>query len=168
MKETYLITENYRGPKVIFDPSGHNRPPKIIYKVFRKGEQINGVMRYKNGQPLVVMTSGNIPVPIKYVKRVVAKDITSSASGPVKSETPKVEMPVIKSGNSKIMYIDAMMLGAILGALAVHFAEKKGYIESVSPKNKLYGAAGGAFLGWYLIYRNNQTSNSSTIKIIKP
>ena len=66
--------------------------------------------------------------------------------------------------NPKIKYMDALLIGALVGYLSVHIAEKKGYIESEDPKVKLYGALGGALLGTYLVYRHQSSKPVITKK----
>ena len=46
-----------------------------------------------------------------------------------------------------------MIIGAILGVAGVFIAEKQGWIAEPDKKYKLYGAIGGAIVGYYFMYR---------------
>jgi hypothetical protein len=59
--------------------------------------------------------------------------------------------------NPKVRYIDAMLLGAVVGLVAVIVAEKQGWIAEPDSKYKWYGAGLGASAAGYIVYR---TSNA--------
>ena len=75
----------------------------------------------------------------------------SNASGGAKSPTISPNKVVVKNTNTR--YLDAGIIGAILGAAAVYLAEKQNWIAVPDKKYKLYAAAAGAFLGMYIVYR---------------
>jgi hypothetical protein len=95
-------------------------------------------------------------VPLSVVKQVITRDLNmSNAVGDnVAKSNPKVE---VRLGNTKPdinkQYVDALVIGAIVGFAGILIAEKQGWIAVVDKKNRLYGAIGGAILGAYLIYR---------------
>jgi hypothetical protein len=59
-----------------------------------------------------------------------------------------------------------MIIGALVGFVGVHLAQKYNYINAEDNKLKLYGAIGGGLLGMYLVYRSQGTKKSS-VKISK-
>jgi hypothetical protein len=150
--KTYTLISDFKAPCVI-NTTGNNRPAQIKYKTFKKGELVNGVMQYANSRPNFILVRGSIPIEAKYLKEVVAKEIvvSSNASGPDKKNS--IDNMVSDHPNPKVKYLDALLVGAVVGVLAVHFAEKKGYIEVPDKKYKLYGALGGGLLAMYIVYR---------------
>ena len=57
--------------------------------------------------------------------------------------------------NPKVRYIDAMIVGAVIGVIGVIVAEKQGWIAEPDSKYKLYGAGLGAIAAGYIVYRTN-------------
>jgi hypothetical protein len=152
-EKTYTLIADFKAPCVINTP-GNNRQAKIKYKTFRRGELVNGVMQYNNGRPTIILVKGIIPIEAKYLKEVVAKEIVvSNASGNETKPKASIDNMVSDHPNPKVKYLDALLVGAVVGVLAVHFAEKKGYIEVPDKKYKLYGALGGGLLAMYIVYR---------------
>lgn len=167
MKKSYVVTEDMKTPLVRM--TGHPRnPQRIEYKEFKKGSIVNGVMQYANGKPAFVLVAGALTFPLNTIKEVVTKDVVSNTTGEP-TDKDKVANPTTKKDttppvNPKVKYIDALLIGAVVGAVGVHFAEKKGYIPVPDPKYKLYGAIAGGIIAWYIVYRQQQTKQP----IVKP
>ena len=155
--KSYALTQTIKAPYVM-STGGNNRPPKIVYKTFKQGEIVDGVMKYANGKPAFILVRGIIPIEVTYLKEVTTRDIgVSNATGP--TDKPKSDMPLVQHNhpNPKIKYIDSLLIGGVIGALAVHFAEKKGYIAVPDQKHKIYGAIAGGILACYIVYRYQKT-----------
>ena len=152
MKKSYVLIQDFKAPYVIATGMPH-KPSKIMLKRYVKGEIITGELKTAKGKPVIVLVNGVIPVPITMLKEVVTKEIVNSVNG--KPDTTKVTQTqgsiTIKKTNTR--YLDAGILGAILGVGAVYLAEKQGWIAQIDKKNKLYGAGIGAALAMYIIYR---------------
>lgn len=162
MKEkAYIVTRDFKAPYVVATGIIH-KPQRIEYKHFRKGQIIKGILKTANGKPAFVLVKGVIPVELGCLAEVQTKEIVmSNATG---SETPDQKPKVaVTNTNPKVKYIDAMLIGGVVGAVGVHFAEKKGYIPNPDPKHKLYGAVGGALLAWYIVYRHS-TEKKAEVK----
>jgi len=163
MKEkAYIVTRDFKAPYVVATGIIH-KPQRIEFKKFRKGQVIKGVMKFANGKPAFVLVKGVIPVELTCLADIKTTEIVvSNADGNTeqKSGMPKV---VSTNTNPKIKYIDAMLIGAVVGAVGVHFAEKKGYIPNPDQKNKIYGAVAGGLLAWYVVYRQS-TDKKKEIK----
>jgi len=157
MKKSYVLIQDFKAPYVIATGMPH-KPSKIMLKRFNKGEIINGELKLANGKPSFVLVNGVIPVPVTVLNEVITKEIVSDASGPKKiSANPNAPASsnsnVVKVKKEGARYLDAGIIGAILGFGLVYLAEKKGWIKTEEKKNKMYGAIGGAVLGMYIIYR---------------
>ena len=151
MKKAYVLIQDFNAPYVVATGMPH-KPSKIMIKKYRKGEIIQGQLITSKGQPSIILVQGIIPIPVSVLREVVTKEIVNSnASGDSKSSSLNSNKVVIKKPNTN--YLDAGIVGAILGIGAVYLAEKKGIIATPDKKNKLYGAAIGAVLGMYVIYR---------------
>lgn len=162
-EKAYIVKENFKAPFVVATGMAH-KPQRIEYKTFRKGQIIKGTMRYNQGKPAFVLVGGIIPVECRYVNELQQKEIIVSNATGSSSEEKTTEKFDLKSSNPKIKYIDAMLVGGLIGALGVHFAEKKGYITNPDQKNKIYGAVAGALISWYIVYRQ-QSSKKLEIKV---
>ena len=104
-------------------------------------------------------------VPLDCVKELQGKDIQPSNFTGADMDEIKKQPQVVKVDNPKIKYLDALIIGGLVGFLAVHFGEKQGYItpnEENDKKNKMYGALGGALIGLYLVYRHSSTQKVTT------
>jgi len=154
MKKSYVLIQDFKAPYVIATGMPH-KPSKIMLKRFRKGEIINGELKLANGRPSFVLVNGVIPVPVTMLNEVVTKEILSDASGPKKiSANPNAPTSnVVKVKKENTRFLDAGIIGAVLGFGLVYLAEKKGWIKTEEKKNKMYGAIGGAVLAMYIIYR---------------
>lgn len=151
MKKTYILTKDVKCPIV----DGHNfthRPVQVKTKTFRKGSIVRGELKHSDNKPAFVLVGAMCVIPIDCVKELQGKDITSRFEGSDMDEKkPKTaKLPE----NPKIKYLDAMIIGGLLGFVGVYYAEKKGYIQSEDNKFRIYGAVGGALLGMYLVFRN--------------
>jgi hypothetical protein len=138
---------------VVATGMAHN-PTSIKFKKFQKGEIVRGELKHANNKPAFILVNGVCVVPLDLVKELVTKEVVSNASGGGSfpdSKPKKVKVPT----NPKVRYADAMILGAIVGALGVWVAEKQGWIAEPDRKYKLYGALAGAALAAYVVYRTN-------------
>lgn len=149
--ESYIIVNNCKVPYVVGTGLPH-KPQEIRMKQFRKGDIIKGELKHANNQPAFVLVGGALPVPISCVKKVVTKEVVSGADGT--KEESKDKKPILaKSTNPKVQYLDAMLIGALLGVGAIYLAEKQGWITAPDKKYKLYGGVAGALLGCYAVFR---------------
>jgi len=165
MKKTYILTRDINCPVVATGGTAHKQT-QMRMKRFRKGQLIQGELKHSNNQPAFILVGRMCVIPIDAVKEIQGKDVTSKFSG---SDMDQKKTPVqpapLQSSNPKVKYMDALLIGGLIGFIAVHFAEKKGYITSEDNKNKMYGAIGGAILGAYLVYRHE---SSKKVVINKP
>ena len=152
MRKSYVLIQDFKAPYVIATGMPH-KPSKIMLKKYVKGEIITGELKTAKGKPVIVLVNGVIPIPITMLKEVVTKEIVNGANGkPATTKaTPTQNAITIKKTNTR--YLDAGILGAILGVGAVYLAEKQGWIAQTDKKNKLYGAGIGAVLAMYIVYR---------------
>lgn len=147
--KSYVVTQDFKSPWVRMT-GRPNKPQELRFKLFKKGEIVNGEMKHANNQPAFVLVKGVLMLPLSVVKEVITKDVSVSAEGgEEKKDTKKISLQSM----SKVKYVDAIVIGAIIGAGAVFLAEKQGWLVSPDKKNKVYGAIGGALLGTYLVYR---------------
>jgi hypothetical protein len=163
-QKSYIITHDFNAPYVQVTGIPH-KPQEVKAKRFRKGDIIRGELKHANNKPAFILVGEGCIVPLDVVRELTTKAVggtiptnTSSFDGVPK--TKKVSLPT----NPKVRYADAMVIGAILGAVGVYVAEKQGLIGEPDKKYKLYGAIGGALLGAYIVYR---TSNAKAkVKIV--
>jgi len=155
-QKSYIITHDFNAPYVQVTGIPH-KPQEVKAKRFRKGDIIRGELKHANNKPAFILVGEGCIVPLNVVRELTTKAIggtttpsqTSSFDGTPK--TKKVSLPT----NPKVRYADAMVIGAILGAVGVYVAEKQGLIGEPDKKYKLYGAITGAVLGAYLVYRTS-------------
>jgi len=153
MKKSYVLIQDFKAPYVIATGMAH-KPSKIMLKKYTKGEIINGELKNANGRPSFVLVSGVIPVPVTMLHEVITKEIVSDASGQKRiSANPNATSNVVTVKKQNTRFLDAAIVGAILGFGLIYLAEKKGWIKVEEKKNKMYGAIGGAVLAMYIIYR---------------
>jgi hypothetical protein len=153
----FVATKDFVTPYVVSTGMPH-KPTRICKKKFKKGEIITGEIKTANGKPAFVLHKGVMVVPLSVVKQVITKDLdVSNAVGDnIAKSNPKVEVRLgATKKNTDKQYIDALVIGAIVGFAGVILAEKQGWIAVVDKKNRLYGAIGGAILGAYIVYRKN-------------
>ena len=175
--KSYLITANVDCPFVEFTGIAYN-PNRVRVKSFKRGEIIRGELKHANNKPAFVLVDGKVVVPITAIKEVVAKEIISEAEGKTITQATENIKKVVLSQNPKVQYMDAVILGSLLGFGAVVLAEKKGWIgkeggeaSAASPEanaggsksisgifnqNRLIGGAIGGLLSFYLVYRYRQ------------
>ena len=163
MKKTYIITKDVKVPIVVNQGQAH-RPAQVRYKTYRKGEMVQGEMKHSNNQPAFVLVGKMGVIPLTCIQEVTSVPI-SNADGTTTVETGEKTQKEVVIENPKVKYGDAMIIGALVGFVGVHFAQKYNYINSEDNKIKLYGALGGGLLGMYLVYRNLNTKKQTvTIK----
>lgn len=156
-EKTYRLNKNVRTPVVINTPFPH-KPTAIKYKEFREGETVTGVVQERNGQAAFVVVKRRYVIPMEALTELVTKSTSpvSMASG---QEAGDELEKFAKGGNPKVKYLDAAIIGAVVGVSAVWFAQKRGWIVPPDKKNLGYGAALGAGLCIYAIYRIRNRSN---------
>jgi hypothetical protein len=154
--KSYIITHDVKSPYVVATGLPHN-PQQVRLKLFRKGQVVKGELKHANNKPAFVLVNGVCVIGLDVIKEVVTKEISSNATG-LQNPTPtKMIDKTIglskNNSNPKVRYIDAMIVGALLGVGGVFLAEKQGWIKEPDKKYKLYGAIGGAVIGYYFMYR---------------
>ena len=152
-QKSYIFTQDYKSPMVVATGLAHN-PQSIKLKKFRKGQIAKGELKHANNKPAFLLINGVCVVPLDVVKELVTKAVVSNADGGGSDAPAKAKKMVVPT-NPKVRYADAMILGAVVGALGVYLAEKQGWIGEPDRKYKLYGALGGAALAAYIVYRTN-------------
>lgn len=164
--KSYILTNDYKAPYVTATGLPHN-PSAIRFKQFRKGEIIKGEMKHANNKPAFILVNGVCVVPLEVVKELITKEIISHADGEG-SIKEKVEKTLggssANNANPKVRYIDALLLGAIVGFGGVILAEKQGWIAEPDKKYRLYGAVGVGALAMYIVYRSKTQKKTITIK----
>lgn len=157
--KAYILTQPYKAPYVVATGIPSN-PQRIMMKSFRSGEMVKGELKHANNKPAFVLVGGTLVLPLSVLKEVTTKEIISEVSGSSTETSETTEQPtdsVKKVPTKKLRYIDAILIGGVLGFGAVYLAEKQGWITSPDNKNKMYGVIGGAVLGAYLVFRNENT-----------
>lgn len=170
MKKTYIITKDVDVPVVASGGSAHKQA-QVRMRRFRKGQLVQGELKHSNNEPSFILVGRMMVIPVECVKEIQGKDVTSKFSGtteaPASSTAPK--QPVVQTKQaSNVKYMDALLIGAVIGFGAIYFAEKKGWLVSEDSKMKLYGAIGGGLLGMYLVYRNKATQPTTNIIVKQP
>jgi hypothetical protein len=161
MRKTYIITKDVKVPIVVNSGQAH-RPAQVRYKIYRKGEMVQGELKHSDNKPAFVLIPPMGVLPLNCVQEVTSVPVTSNADGSgEKKEDKKVE---VKKA-SKVQYGDAMIIGALVGFIGVFMAQKYGYLDQENKKFRLYGALGGGLLGVYWVYRNKNTQKK--VKISK-
>jgi hypothetical protein len=157
-QKTYISTHDFKAPYVEVTGMPHN-PQQVKFKTFRKGQQFRGELKHANNKPAFILAENNAIVGLDTVKEIVTKQVgaetraneMSAFSGSSTGETKKVSVPT----NPKVRYIDAMLLGALVGVVGVVIAEKQGWIPEPDKKYKMYGALAGALASAYIVYRTS-------------
>ena len=152
MKKSYVFKQDFKAPYVVATGLPH-RPTKIMLKKYKRGQIIQGQMVMAQGKPSVLLVSGVIPIPLTVIREVITKEILQSNASGTPTTTTNLSSAVVVGKKSNTRYIDAAILGAILGLGAAYLAEKQNLLGQPDKKNKLYGAAIGAVLAMYFIYR---------------
>ena len=164
--KNYILTSNFISPVVTATGQPH-RPTKIEGKRFRKGQIVKGVMQYANGAPSHILMGGTLMIPATHLREVETREL-SNAAGPTTeallekpSETLTPSVKTIEPAkNPKVKYLDAILVGGVIGFVGVIIAEKQGWIPVPEKKYKLMGAVGGAFIACYFVYRSQQNKVS--------
>lgn len=156
-QKTYIFTHDCKAPYVEVTGIPH-KPQDIKFLKFRRGDQVRGEMKHANNKPAFILGPKNAIIPIDVVKELVTKAVVGetqkmAASSFDASTQAKKTVP----SNPKVRYIDAMLLGAVVGLVAIVVAEKQGWIAEPDSKYKWYGAGLGAAAASYIVYR---TSNA--------
>lgn len=148
--DRYILIKTVKTPVVINTPYPH-KPTAIRYKEFKEGTTVTGTVEHRGGKPAFLVVRRRFVIPISAVKLLVTKEVetSSNAAGNTKDEFEKFA----KSGNPKVKYLDAALVGGLIGAAGVFFAQKKGWINPPDRKNLVYGALGTAAVAAYLVYR---------------
>jgi hypothetical protein len=165
MKKTYIITKDVDVPVVSSGGSAH-RQAQIRMRRFRKGQLVQGELKHSNNKPSFILVGRMLVIPVECVKEIQGKDVTSKFSGTTEASTStnSSKQPVVQTKQStNVKYLDALLIGAVIGFGAMYFAEKKGWVVSEDSKMKLYGALGGGLLGMYLVYRNRATNTTAKV-----
>lgn len=155
-QKTYIATNDFKAPYVEITGIPHN-PQQVKFRKFRKGDTFKGELKHANNKPAFILASNNAIVPLDVVKELVTKNIgspTTTATSSFDASTQATKKAVLPT-NPKVRYIDAMILGGIIGAIGVIVAEKQGWIAEPSSKYKLYGALAGALAASYIVYRTS-------------
>lgn len=164
--KSYILTNDYKAPYVTATGLAHN-PSAIRFKQFRKGEIIKGEMKHANNKPAFILVNGVCVVPLDVVKELVTKEVISHADGESSIKEKVVSTlggSSAKNANPKVRYIDALLIGAIVGFAGVILAEKQGWIAEPDKKYRLYGAVGFGALAMYIVYRSKTQKKTIQIK----
>ncbi len=147
--ESFIVTKECKAPIVRATGIPH-RPQSIEFKRFKSGDIVKGELKHANNKPAFVLVGGSLVVPIDCVRKVVSQDV-SGADGNKSDEKPIKEkiVPMIQ----KVQYIDAIVIGAVLGVAGAYLAEKQGWVVSEDNKIKMYGALIGVGAALYITYR---------------
>jgi hypothetical protein len=150
MFATYALSKEYRAQRVIF--SKHPaKPSTICQQWFKRGDLIKGELKHMNNQPAIVMTESGWIFPVNVLKEVLTKDLSGAASsgadgsgGAAGSGADLKKSAVVGDlknppRTKKVQYLDAIILGGLIGFVAVWAAEKKGWLPpSPDKKNKIF------------------------------
>ena len=160
--KSYIFTHDFKAPYVTVTGIPHN-PQAIKFKKFQKGEIVKGELKHANNKPAFVLVSGVCVVPLDVLRELVTKEVVSHTDGaaPTVTAPKKTMIPT----NPKVRYIDAMIIGAVIGIVGVVIAEKQGWIAEPDSKYKLYGAGVGAIAAGYIVYRTNNAK--PRVQIVK-
>ena len=162
MKKTYIITKDVKVPIVVNSGQAH-RPAQVRYKLYRKGEMVQGELKHSNNKPAFILVGSMGVLPLNCVQEVTSVPVTSSVMGEATNTIPPKESEAVKE--PKVQYGDALIIGALVGFVGVFMAQKYGYLNQEDKKLRLYGALGGGLLGIYWVYRQKNTSKK--VKIVK-
>tara|TARA_R110001599_G_scaffold343164_3_gene565569 strand:+ start:301 stop:813 length:513 start_codon:yes stop_codon:yes gene_type:complete len=164
--KSYILTNDYKAPYVTATGLPHN-PSAIRFKQYRKGEIIKGEMKHANNKPAFILVSGVCVVPLEAVKELITKEVISHADGEgsiKKKITDSVGGSSKANSNPKVRYLDALLLGSLIGFGGVMLAEKQGYITVPDKKYRLYGALGVGAIAMYVVYRGQTSKTKIKIK----
>jgi len=168
MKKSYVLIKDFDAAYVVATGMPH-QPQAFKKKKFKKGEIVNGMLKNEKGTAAFVLVGATLVLPVTVLKEVVTKQIgattntdqVSNADGTSTLNTNTTAISTVK----RTKYLDAALIGAVLGMGVTYLAEKQGWIATPTGKNKLIGAGIGAALGLYFVYRNN--AKKVTLKTTK-
>tara|TARA_R110000764_G_scaffold542_5_gene2062 strand:- start:2951 stop:3463 length:513 start_codon:yes stop_codon:yes gene_type:complete len=165
---TYIVTKSFSTPEVYNTGSSYQQA-QIGNKRFRKGEIIKGEIKTANGKPAFLLVGRMTIVPLANIRKLVTQKVTGNSA--ISSSAEGKDSDTIKkytqaSKVPKIKYLDAILIGGVIGGVGFFAAEKQGLITSTNPKHKLYAAGAGALLAFYAVYRIQQ-SKVKALKISK-
>ena len=146
--KSYIVIADIKTPYVQGTGVPH-RPQEVRFKLIRKGEIIKGELKHANNKPAFVLVNGTLVVPLSAVKELVTKEITSDADGTSKESKQPIKLPSV----NKVKYIDALIVGALIGVGGAYLSEKQGWLGEPDKKNKIYGALIGGAVALYGLYR---------------
>ena len=155
-QKTYIFTHDCKAPYVEITGKPH-MPQEIKMLKFRRGDQVKGELKHAKNKPAFILGPKNAIIPLDVVKELVTKSVVGDTQSMSASSFTGPAKPVAVPTNPKVRYMDAMLIGAGLGIVAVILAEKQGWIAEPDTKYKWYGAAAGAAAAAYIVYR---TSNA--------
>ena len=162
--KSYVLTQNYKAPYVI--ATGHPRNPQsVMMKSFRNGEIVKGELKHANNKPAFILVAGTLVLPLSVVKEVTTKEVISNATGANNANNTATEVASTeKIPNKKLKYIDSVLIGTVLGFGAIYLAENQGWLPEGSDikKYRMYGALGGALIGAYFVFRQENTITVKT------
>jgi hypothetical protein len=165
--KSYILTNDYKAPYVTATGMPHN-PSALRFKQFRKGQIIKGELKHANNKPAFLLVNGVCVVPLDVVKELVTKDVISHSDGEgsIKNSVTKAIGGSSKTNsNPKVRYIDALLLGGLVGFGAVILAEKQGWLGAETDKKyRLYGALGAGLLAMYVVYRSKTNKKTIVVK----
>lgn len=162
--KSYVLTDDFRAPYVV--ATGHPKnPQQIKTKMFRAGEIVKGELKHANNQPAFILVAGTLVIPVDYIKELTTKAIVEDdkivpvevteekETADVVVKTDSAKKSVLKSSNPKVKYMDAIIIGGLVGVAGIYLAGKQGWIAELDKKHYLYGGLAGGLLGAYLVYR---------------
>lgn len=164
--KSYILTNDYKAPYVTATGLPHN-PSAIRFKQFSRGDIIKGEMKHANNKPAFILVNGVCVVPLDVVKELVTKEVVShtDGEGSIKKKISQTIGGSSKANsNPKVRYMDALLLGAVVGFGGVILAEKQGWIAEPDKKYRLYGAIGAGALAMYIVYRSKTQKKTITVK----
>ena len=148
-RASFMIKSVVKTPVVIDSPLPH-KPRTVKYKTFNPGDIVTGdVHTDLQGKPKFVLVGKRLVIPISAISEIVTKEAMSNADGKLAEQIQQS----VKKGKPTTKYIDGAIIGAVLGLLSVVFAERKKWIEIPTKENKMYGAAIGAAIFMYGVYK---------------
>jgi hypothetical protein len=165
-QKTYIFTNDCKAPYVEITGKPH-MPQEIKFLKFRRGDQVKGELKHAQNKPAFILGPKNAIIPLDVVKELVTKAVVGDVSNQSTSnfegggDTKKVYVPT----NPKVRYIDGMLVGALVGVIAVVVSEKQGWISEPDSKYKLYGAGLGAVAAAYIVYRTQNAKPK--VQIVK-
>ena len=159
MRKSYLMTQDYKMPVVLEGQQAH-RPAQVRFKTLRKGQVVVGELKHVNNQPACILVGRTGAIPLNFVQEINTSPIATATE--TKTETQSSAEGKVKEfispSNPKVKYGDAMIIGALVGFIGVHVAQKYEYLPADEKKYKLFGALAGGLLGVYLVYRTKYST----------